>query len=92
MISAGTSTGEQACVLGTSVSGYVYSYASEGTTPANGIIIYNNKTENTLSGIPTFLPPGQMTSYQVILWNGGTKYAYKLDAAGQINLLHECGT
>jgi hypothetical protein len=92
--SVGTDNPEVACTTlsGATVIGYVYTYGANGANPANGIIIYQVKTGNVLSFplVQDINNPGQ--GYNVITWNNGTKYSFKTDSTGAINLLHQCGT
>jgi len=77
------------CAPNATVFGKIYSYASQGTSPAVGITLYLDRLPNNVLLNPIGI---NTTITNVIGWNGGQKYRFKVSgpAPGVITTINPC--
>jgi hypothetical protein len=91
--SVGTVYPQVACATLTTPSSpasYLYSYASDGMTPVNGIILYQLNINGVLDSPFISDLSNPAVGYSVFNWNNGAKYTFKTDTNGAIGLLNLC--
>ena len=76
------------CAPNATVFGKIYSYASQGTSPAVGITLYYDRLPNNVLSQP-INPVNGITN--VMGWNGGQKYRYTISGPpGVITTINPC--